>query len=71
MTEHAALHVSPAVRDEVVAVAEREGLSVDAALSLLLRRERQHRLGDALAAWEPDVVERQVMNATAQDAAQG
>lgn len=71
MSEHATLQVSPGVRDEVLAVAEREGLTVDAAVALLLRRERQRRLGDALSTWEPNEVEGQIMDASARDAATG
>lgn len=48
------LKVSTATRDAVKHLAEADGLTIDAEVALLARRERQRRMGDALAAWEPD-----------------
>jgi len=51
------LKVSRSTRDAVKRLAEADGLTIDAEVALLARRERQRRMGDALATWEPDADE--------------
>lgn len=48
------LKVSIPTRDAVKRLADSDGLTIDAEVALLARRERQRRMGDALATWEPD-----------------
>ena len=43
------MKISCATRDELKTVAERDGLSLDAALQKLLRAERQRQMGRELA----------------------
>lgn len=42
-----------ATRDELKQIAEREGITLDAALRMLLRAERQRQMGADLAARSP------------------
>ena len=49
MTNLTTLKVSVATRDELKAIAQREGLTLDAALQRLLRAERQRQMGADLA----------------------
>jgi hypothetical protein len=50
MTELTTMKVSKATRDELKSIADREGVSLDAALRQLLRSERQRMMGADLAA---------------------
>jgi hypothetical protein len=43
------MKVSPATRDELKAIADREGITLEAALRKLLRAERQRQMGRDLA----------------------
>jgi antitoxin component of RelBE/YafQ-DinJ toxin-antitoxin module len=49
MTSLTTIKVSIATRDELKAIAEREGLTLDDALRRLLRSERQRQMGADLA----------------------
>jgi hypothetical protein len=49
MTILTTMKVSAATRDELKAIADREGLTLDAALKKLLRLERQRQMGIDLA----------------------
>ena len=53
ITNLTTVNVSMATRDELKSVADREGITLDAALRRLLRYERQRRMGADLAA-RPD-----------------
>ncbi len=50
MTNLTTVKVSVTTRDELKAIAEREGLTLDGALQRLLRTERQRQMGADLAA---------------------
>jgi hypothetical protein len=65
------MRVSCANRDEVKAIADEHGLTIDQALSLLLRRFRQQEMGEALAAWSPAMGDRTVLDAGAATVARG
>ncbi len=65
------MRVSRANRDEVKAIAEARGLTIDQALALLLRRYRQHEIGTALADLQPDEADQAVLDAGADTVARG
>ncbi len=65
------MRVSTANRDEVAAIARQHGLTNDQALSLLLRRYRQHEMGVALARMELDPADEAVLDAGADTVARG
>ena len=50
MTNLTTVKVSVTTRDELKSIAEREGLTLDAALQRLLRADRQRQMGADLAA---------------------
>ena len=50
MTNLTTVKVSMATRDELKSIADREGITLDAALRRLLRYERQRQMGADLAA---------------------
>jgi RNase P/RNase MRP subunit p30 len=43
------MKISTETRDELKSIAERDGITLDAALRKLLRAERQRRMGEELA----------------------
>jgi hypothetical protein len=65
------MRVSRANRDEVKAIADEHGVTIDQALSLLLRRFRQQEIGEALAARSLDENDRAVLDAGAATVARG
>lgn len=56
------VRVSPLNRDRLRAIAEAEGLTMDEALALLLRRHRQREIGSQLSTHEPDAADRAVLD---------
>lgn len=56
------VRVSPRNRDGLRAIADAEGLTMDEALSLLLRRHRQREMGAELSTYEPDAADRAVLD---------
>ncbi len=58
------MKVSPATRDELKAMASRDGLTVEAALRKLLRAERQRQMGRDLAERSASPDERAVVQAS-------
>jgi hypothetical protein len=65
------MRVSRTNRDEVKALADEHGVTIDQALSLLLRRFRQQEMGEALAARSLDEADRLVLDAGAATVAGG
>jgi len=59
------VRVSSQVRDELRAIAEAHGLTMDQALALVLKRYRQFAIGESLAAWDASDTDRAVMDAGA------
>lgn len=57
------IRVASATRDELRALAETDGVTLDEMLRLLAKRERQRRIGVALATHESDAEERAVLAA--------
>jgi predicted transcriptional regulator len=55
------VRVSPRNRDRLRAIADAEGLSMDEALSLLLRRHRQREMGQDLSNYDPDAADEAVL----------
>ena len=53
--------VSPRNRDRLRQIAEAEGLTMDEALALLLRRHRQRQIGEELRDSQPDAADEAVM----------
>jgi hypothetical protein len=73
MRDSTTIRVSPATRDALRALAERDGVTLDEELARLLRAERQRRMGIALAG-EPSAGEREWIDmgvATVRDHAGG
>lgn len=56
------IRVSPRNRDRLRAIADAEGLTMDEALSLLLRRHRQREMGQDLSAYQPDAADQAVLD---------
>ena len=54
-------------RDALRQLAEREGLTLDAQLDRLIRRERRRIIGAQLAGTQPDADDTAVLNASASD----
>jgi uncharacterized protein YybS (DUF2232 family) len=65
------MRVSRANRDEVKTIAKEQGVTIDQALSLLLRRFRQQEMGEALAAVPLNEADRAVLDAGAATLAGG
>lgn len=65
------MRVSVTLRDELRALADAEGLTLDQTLERLLQRERQRRMGAALAAQEPSPEDQRWLDMSAHDAARG
>ena len=65
------VRVSPRNRDQLRAIAEAEGVTMDEALSLLLRRHRQRQMGEDLSTYEPDAADRAVLDTAADTVARG
>jgi hypothetical protein len=66
MTSLTTMKISPATRDELKAIAERDGLSLEAALRKLLKGERQRRMGEELMAAPPTDEERSIIAGSTQ-----
>ena len=58
MTTLTTVKVSTGTRGALKAIADREGITLDAALQKLLRSERQRQMGADLAARPPDDADR-------------
>ena len=56
------VRVSSRNRDRLRAIAEAEGMTMDEALSLLLRRHRQREIGQQLSTYEPDAADQAVLD---------
>jgi antitoxin component of RelBE/YafQ-DinJ toxin-antitoxin module len=65
------VRVSSTNRDQLKAIAEAEGLTMDDALALLLRRHRQRQMGLDLHRHEPDGPDQAVMATGADTVARG
>ena len=69
MPELTTIKVSTRTRDALRQLAERDGLTLDAQLDLLIRRERRRTIGLQLAGAPLDAHDRAVLDASASDAA--
>lgn len=69
MPETTTIKVSTATRDALRQLAERDGLTLDAQLEKLIRRERRRIIGAQLASAPPDDDDVAVMDASAGDVA--
>ncbi len=69
MTKSTTIKVSVATRDALRQLAEREGLTLDAQLDHLVRRERRRTIGAQLASSPLDSSEVAILNAAASDVA--
>lgn len=63
------IKVSVATRDALRQLADREGLTLDAQLDQLVRRERRRTIGAQLASSPLDANEMAILNASASDVA--
>jgi hypothetical protein len=63
------IKVSTRTRDALRQLAERDGLTLDAQLDLLIRRERRRVIGLQLASAPLDLAEHAVLDASASDVA--
>jgi low affinity Fe/Cu permease len=63
------IKVSTRTRDALRQLAERDGLTLDAQLDLLIRRERRRVIGLQLASASLDLDERSALDASASDVA--
>ena len=69
MPESTTIKVSVRTRDALRQLADREGLTFDAQIEKLIRRERRRILGAQLASAPLDADERAVLDASASDVA--
>jgi len=69
MPESTSIKVSVQTRDALLQLADREGLTLDAQLMKLIRRERRRIIGAQLAGASPDVDDEAVLDASAGDVA--
>ena len=69
MPDATTIKVSIRTRDALRQLAERDGLTLDAQLDLLIRRERRRVIGLQLASGPLDLDERAVLDASARDIA--
>ncbi|MCY3576548.1 MAG: hypothetical protein OXH53_04445 [bacterium] len=67
MPESTSIRVSVQTRDALRQLADGEGLTLDAQLKKLIRRERQRIIGAQLAGAPPDVGDEAVLSASAGD----
>ena len=63
------IRVSVQTRDALRQLADREGLTLDAQLKKLIRRERRRIIGAQLAGAPPDVDDEALLDASASDVA--
>jgi len=63
------IKVSVSTRDALRQLAERDGLTLDAQLDRLVRRERRRNIGAQLASWPLDADEIALLDASASDVA--
>jgi hypothetical protein len=63
------IKVSTSTRDALRQLADRDGLTLDAQLNRLIRRERRRLMGAQLASAPPDADDVTVLNASAIDVA--
>ena len=69
MAEVTTIKVSVRTRDALRELADRGGLTLDAQLDQLIRRERRRIIGFQLASAAPDADDRAVLDASASDVA--
>lgn len=69
MSDVTTIKVSVRTRDALRQLAERDGLTLDAQLELLIRRERRRIIGSQLSQAAPDTADRAVLDASASDVA--
>lgn len=69
MPELTTIKVSTRTRDALRQLAEREGLTLDAQLDVLIRRERRRMIGRQLSGAPLDADDRAVLDASASDVA--
>jgi len=69
MPEVTTIKVSTRTRDALRQLADRDGLTLDAQLDLLIRRERRRVIGLQLASAALDLDDRAVLDASASDVA--
>jgi hypothetical protein len=69
MSDSTTIKVSVQTRDALRQLAERDGLTLDAQLDVLIRRERRRVIGLQLASASLDDAERAVLDAAAADIA--
>ena len=69
MPELSTIRVSTRTRDALRQLAERDGLTLDAQLDHLIRRERRRIIGGQLASAPIDLHDRAVLDASATDVA--
>ncbi len=69
MSKSTTIKVSISTRDALRLLADREGLTLDAQLDQLVRRERRRTIGAQLASLPPDVDDVGVLDASANDVA--
>ncbi|MDE0580306.1 MAG: antitoxin MazE7 [bacterium] len=69
MSASTSIKVSVQTRDALRQLADREGLTLDAQLKKLIRRERRRIIGAQLAGAPPDVDDVAVLDASAGDVA--
>ncbi len=67
MPESTTIKVSVRTRDALRLLADREGLTYDAQLEKMIRRERRRIMGAQLASALPDVDDKTVLDASADD----
>lgn len=56
------VRVSASNRDRLRSLARDEGLTMDQALALLLRRHRQRQMGEDLSTYQPDPADQAVLD---------
>lgn len=69
MSKPTTIKVSTRTRDALRQLADRDGLTLDAQLNRLIRRERRRLMGAQLASAPPDADDVTVLNASANDVA--
>ena len=69
MSPSTTIKVSVGTRDALRLLADREGLTLDAQLEKLIRRERRRLIGAQLAGAPLDAEDHDVLNASARDVA--
>ena len=69
MSNSTTIKVSVRTRDALRQLADREGLTMDAQLERLIRKERRRAIGAQLASDRPDPDEERLLDASASDVA--